>query len=194
MVILGVDPGLATVGFGVVDTNVGALRALDQGVIQTAAGTPLPERLAAIHAGIRELCQRHRVGEVAVEELFFAKNARMALQVGHARGVILLAAGETGLPVYEYTARQVKESLTGYGEAEKRQVQLLVQRTLSLAALPRPDDAADALAIAVCHAHARGARLRMEKAGVLVPGPGRRGGDPPTARRLKALIRRAAAG
>jgi len=193
MVILGVDPGLATVGFGVVLADGGQPRSIEAGIIQTSPATPLPERLAQIYTALRDLSRRHRVGEFAVEELFFAKNPRMALQVGQARGVVLLAAGESKIPVYEYTARQVKMALTGYGQAEKRQVQLLVQRTLSLAEPPRPDDCADALAIAICHVHSRLARRKMEEAGVLVPGPGRRGADPPTARRLKALIRRAVA-
>ena len=179
---------MATTGFGVLETNGGRPRVLAQGVFTTLAGEPLPERLVLIHRGISNLCKKHRVDEVAVEELFFQKNVRSAIAVAHARGTILLSAGQAGARVYEYTPQQVKVALTGYGGAEKKQVQNMVQRVLALKEIPRPDDCADALAIAVCHAQNRNSRDRYVAAGVAPFGHVGRGQDPPTARRLVAKI------
>jgi len=154
MIVLGIDPGTASTGYGVVANDParpGRLRALDGGVIETPAGLPLERRLAAIHARACELIDEHAPTAVALEDLYFGANARSALAVGQARGVVLLAAGQRGLPCSSYTPQQVKSAVCGSGRAEKAQVQEMVQRLLSLTALPQPDHAADALAVAICH-------------------------------------------
>lgn len=154
MIVLGIDPGTATTGFGVIEGPPGAaagVRLVDYGTIRTAAGTPMPQRLAEIHAGLRDLIAQHRPAAMAVEELFFSNNATTALSVGQARGVILLAGAQAGLAIFEYKPMQVKLALTGYGGADKRQVQDMLRLVLGLDRIPRPDDAADAIAIAVCH-------------------------------------------
>jgi crossover junction endodeoxyribonuclease RuvC len=151
MIVLGIDPGTASTGYGVVEQRGGRLLALDGGVIETAAGLPLERRLAAIHARVAELVAEHAPGAVAIEDLYFGANARSALAVGQARGAVLLAAGQSGLPCASYTPQQVKSAVCGSGRAEKAQVQQMVQRLLALAQLPRPDHAADALAVAICH-------------------------------------------
>ena len=152
-VILGLDPGIAITGYGLVRYDGNTLTAMDYGVITTPAHTPLPVRLRTIYHELTALVARHRPTETAVEELFFARNVRTALAVGHARGVILLALAEVGLPVHEYTPLQVKQAVVGYGQGTKQQVQEMVRMLLDLDAIPQPDDAADALAVAICHAH-----------------------------------------
>jgi crossover junction endodeoxyribonuclease RuvC len=151
MIVLGIDPGTASTGYGVVAQRGGRLLALDGGVIATPAGDPLQRRLAAIHLRVGELIEEHAPEAVAVEDLYFGANAHSALAVGQARGVVLLAAGQHGLPVGSYTPQQVKGAVCGSGRAAKTQVQEMVQRLLSLAEPPRPDHAADALAVAICH-------------------------------------------
>ena len=151
MIVLGIDPGTANTGYGVVAQRGGRLVALDGGTIETAAGVPLERRLATIHARVAELIDEHAPAAVAVEDLYFGANARSALAVGQARGVVLLAAGQRGLPCSSYTPQQVKSAVCGSGRAEKAQVQQMVQRLLSLPAPPQPDHAADALAVAICH-------------------------------------------
>lgn len=152
MRILGVDPGLATTGWGVVERAApDGCRAVDFGCIVTPAKTPLAERLVSLARELRVLVERAHPSAVAVEELYFAKDSRTAASVGHARGVILYVLSEMGVPVFEYNPRQIKMALTGFGAADKSQMQRMVQRLLGLAAMPKPDDAADALAIAVCH-------------------------------------------
>ena len=158
VVILGIDPGTANTGYGVVARSRGRLVALDGGVIETAAGAELPARLAAIHERVGALIDEHAADAVAVEDLYFGANARSAFAVGQARGVVLLAAGQRGLDCVSYTPQQVKAAVCGSGRAQKGQVQRMVQRLLALAELPSPDHAADALAIAICHAN--GASLR----------------------------------
>jgi len=156
MIVLGIDPGTASTGYGVVATDParpGRLRALDGGVIETPAGLPLERRLTAIHARVCELIGEHAPQAVAVEDLYFGANARSALAVGQARGVVLLAAGQRGLPCSAYTPQQVKGAVCGTGRAEKAQVQQMVGRLLSLPRPPAPDHAADALAVAICHAN-----------------------------------------
>jgi crossover junction endodeoxyribonuclease RuvC len=153
MVVLGIDPGTAATGFGVVARRGGRLVALDGGVIATPAGVPLERRLADIHARVADLLDVHRPEAMAIEELYFGANVRTAFAVGQARGVVLLAAGERGIPCRGYTPQQVKGAVCGSGRAEKGQVQRMVQALLSLPDLPRPDHAADALAVAICHAH-----------------------------------------
>ncbi len=153
MVVLGIDPGTATTGFGVIRVEGSRVRTLDVGVILTPAKDPLPQRLHSIYDGVNTLMDTHRPDTVATERLFFGRNETNALSVGRAIGVVLLAIAQRGLPWAEYTPMQVKIAVTGYGGADKQQVQYMVTRLLGLKETPRPDDAADALAIAVCHAH-----------------------------------------
>jgi len=153
--ILGVDPGLARLGFGIIERGPGdSLHHVAHGCIETGADTPLPERLRHIFQQLTELCRTHRPAVMAVEELFFSRNTTTAFTVGQARGVALLAGAEAGLAVTEYTPMQVKQAVTGYGRADKRQVQEMVRLLLRLTSVPKPDDAADALAVAIAHAHA----------------------------------------
>ena len=161
MVILGIDPGTANTGYGVVARRGGRLVALDGGVVETQPRTPISARLAIIHARVQELIAEHEPEAVAVEDLYFGNNARSAFAVGQARGVVLLAAGQHGLDCASYTPQQVKSAVCGSGRAEKLQVQRMVQTLLSLTELPRPDHAADALAVAICHASAAPLRTAM---------------------------------
>lgn len=158
MKVLGIDPGTALVGYGVVQSDGVELQAAGYGVITTAASQNLPARLEQIYEALLGLVQDATPDAVAVEELFFSRNARTAFMVGQARGVVLLAAAHRGLPVFEYTPLQVKQAVVGYGRASKKQVQEMVRVLLHLADVPRPDDAADALAVAICHLHS----ARME--------------------------------
>ena len=158
MVVLGIDPGTANTGYGVVARRGGRLVALDGGTVETDAALDQGARLAIIHARVVELLDEYRPGALAVEDLYFGTNARSAFAVGQARGVVILAAGQRGLPCSSYTPQQVKAAVCGSGRAEKGQVQRMVRRLLSLAELPAPDHAADALAVAICHAN--GASLR----------------------------------
>ncbi|OGN87877.1 MAG: crossover junction endodeoxyribonuclease RuvC [Chloroflexi bacterium GWC2_73_18] len=154
MIVLGIDPGTAATGYGVLERTGTRLRAIDFGCLTTDPSVSPEGRLLAIHAGIGELIETHRPALVAVERLFFNKNVQTAFAVGQARGVVLLAAAQHRIPVHEYTPNEVKVAVTGYGRAPKEQVQRMVQLVLGLPALPRPDDAADALAVAICLAHA----------------------------------------
>ena len=152
MRILGIDPGLAIVGYGVIDSEKGVYRPVDCGVINTPKELSLPERLQLIYKGMVELIDTFKPDQVAIEELFFTKNITTGITVAEARGVILLACKQSGLPMFEYTPNQIKQSLTGYGKADKKQIQFMITRLLGLKAIPKPDDAADALAIALTHA------------------------------------------
>ena len=152
MRILGIDPGVAIVGFGLIESDRGTLRMLQYGAITTPAGLPLAARLAQINRDIEELIGTFRPDEISVEELFFSKNITTGIAVAHARGVILCAAEKKKIPIYEYTPMQVKQAVAGYGLADKKQVMDMTRRLLKLKSVPRPDDAADALAIALCHA------------------------------------------
>ncbi len=156
MVVLGIDPGYAILGYGVVETRGTALRAIDCGVIETPADMPFPERLERLYLGTRQLVSKFGPDEVAFEELFFCRNVTTAIQVGAGRGVAMLSAQQSGLPLYEYTPMQIKLAVTGNGHADKKQVQHMVRALLSLKAIPKPDDAADALAVAICHANTMG--------------------------------------
>jgi crossover junction endodeoxyribonuclease RuvC len=158
MVVLGIDPGTANTGYGVVARHGARLVALDGGVIETSAGVDPGERLALIHARVGELLDAYQPDALAVEDLYFGANAHSAFAVGQARGVVILAAGQRRLPCFSYTPQQVKGAVCGSGRAGKGQVQRMVQMLLALADLPRPDHAADALAVAICHAN--GAALR----------------------------------
>ena len=158
MKILGIDPGVATVGFGLLETSGTQQRILSCGVITTPAHTPLSSRLDRIYSDLEELIRSCDPEAISIEELFFSKNITTGIPVAHARGVILLCAFRCGVPVYEYTPMQVKQAVVGYGRAEKMQVMLMTQRLLNLPKLPRPDDAADALAIAICHGNSMNMR------------------------------------
>ena len=160
MRILGIDPGVAIVGFGLIESDRGTLRMLQYGAITTPAGLPLAARLAQINRDIEELIGTFRPDEISVEELFFSKNITTGIAVAHARGVILCAAEKKKIPIYEYTPMQVKQAVAGYGLAGKKQGMDMTRRLLKLKSVPRPDDAADALAIALCHARSATSLLR----------------------------------
>ncbi len=163
MRILGIDPGVATIGFGLVEAQRSAVRLLQYGVITTPAGLPLSVRLHQISQDMSQLLEQLKPEEAAVEELFFSKNITTGIAVAHGRGVILLELERAGVPVYEYTPMQVKQAVAGYGGADKRQVMLMTQRLLRMQCVPRPDDAADALAIAICHGRSATSMLNMER-------------------------------
>lgn len=163
MVILGIDPGVATIGFGVIRAERGKNTLLRYGVISTPAGLPLANRLLQISNDMEELIHTFHPDEMAIEELFFSKNITTGISVAHGRGVILLAAEKLGVPIFEYTPMQVKQAVAGYGGAEKRQVMLMTQRLLNMKEIPRPDDAADALAIAICHSRAATSLLNVDR-------------------------------
>ena len=167
MIILGIDPGTAAMGYGVVERSGGRLRAIDHGCLVTSPDLPMPERLLAIHGLLDDLLALHQPAIVAVERLFFSRNAQTAIAVGQARGVVLLAAAQHGRPVREATPNEVKSAIAGYGAADKEQVQRMVQLVLGMTELPRPNDAADALAIAVCVANRLGQTDRANTGGVL---------------------------
>ena len=153
MIVMGIDPGFATTGYGVVDYTGNRFKVLDHGVIRTEAGDPFPHRLLVLHQRLHQLMQTWKPDVMAVEELFFGSNVTTGIKVGHARGVILLSAAMADIPVYEYTPMQVKLAVTGYGGAKKPQVQQMVKVLLNLETIPKPDDAADALAVAICQSH-----------------------------------------
>ena len=158
VVVLGIDPGTANTGYGVVLSRGAKLAALDGGVIGTGPRRPLEQRLAEIHERVAALIGEHRPDAVAVEDLYFGTNARSAFAVGQARGVVLLCAGQAGVPCFSYTPQAVKQAVCGTGAAEKRQVQRMVGALLALPQPPEPDHAADALAVAICHANGQGVR------------------------------------
>lgn len=164
MLVLGIDPGTATTGYGLVrDLPDGRLEVVDFGVITTPAGLPMPERLLSLFHNLDEKILLYRPQSGAVEKLFFQRNVTTAMSVGQARGVAVLALAQHGIDVAEYTPLQVKQAVTGYGGADKNQVQQMVKALLELEHIPKPDDAADALAIAICHLHsARLSRLVQE--------------------------------
>ena len=153
MILVGIDPGTATTGFGVVEKRAIGCRFLDCGAFETPAGMDAPARLRMIYDEFNTLLDKHRPERVATERLFFTNNVTTGIPVGRALGVILLTLAQRGLPWTEYTPTQVKSAVVGTGRAEKKQVQFMVTRLLGLTEVPKPDDAADALAIAICHAH-----------------------------------------
>ena len=163
MIALGIDPGTARLGFGVVALEGGQLRLIDAGCITTSPSETDAERLRRIHHSLNALLDEHRPERVAIERLYFQRNVRTAMVVGQARGVALLAAGQAGVPCFSYTPQQIKGAVCGSGRADKEQVQRMVGALLSLPAPPEPDHAADALAVALCHAN--GAPLRAAVAG-----------------------------
>ncbi len=154
MLVIGIDPGTAITGYGVVQEDErGDLTAIDYGVITTPAKMPMPERLVQLYRQLKEIVLLHRPDSAAVEKLFFQKNVKTAITVGQGRGVAILALAETEISVAEYTPMEIKQSVVGYGGADKNQVQQMVKALLYLEDIPRPDDAADALAVAICHIH-----------------------------------------
>lgn len=159
MRILGIDPGYATIGFGVVEAERGQVHMVTYGAITTPAGLPLSRRLYQISTDMEDLIGQVKPDVIAVEELFFNTNITTGIAVAHGRGVILCSAEKCGIPLYEYTPSQVKLAVTGYGKAEKHQVMDMTKRLLKLKSVPRPDDAADALALALCHARSFTSRL-----------------------------------
>ncbi len=157
---LGIDPGTARLGFGLVDAG-DEFRCVAFGVVETASSLAMPQRLVELSDAIEGLIVRHRPGALAVEQLFFARNVTTALAVGQARGVVLLAAARAGLEVAEYTPSEVKQAVAGYGKADKAQMGEMVRIILGLSHVPHPDDAADALAVALCHAQTAPFKLRV---------------------------------
>lgn len=151
MRILGIDPGLAIVGYGVVDAKGNNFKPIDYGCILTDKDMKFPYRLKYIYESMNQLIKKYKPDEIAIEELFFNKNVKTAIDVGHARGVEVLAAVNNDIKIYEYTPLQIKQAVSGYGRADKQQVQEMVKMLLSLKEKPKPDDAADALAVALCH-------------------------------------------
>lgn len=153
MRILGIDPGIAITGYGVIDWDGGRVTLVECGTIVTHAGTPLPKRLSVVYENVRELLVKHGPGCVAFEELFSGKNVKTVIEVAQARGAAMAAAFGTGAELFEYTPIQIKQAIAGYGRADKRQVQQMVRLLLGLDTVIKPDDAADAVACAICHAH-----------------------------------------
>ncbi len=156
MIILGIDPGYAIVGYGVIDYRNNHFTVVDYGAILTDAGTPFNERLEKIYDNLTALIEKYNPEAMSVEKVFYNSNAKTVIDVSQARGVIMLAAQKNKLPVFEYTPLQVKQSVVGYGRAEKKQIQEMTKRILNLEKVPKPDDTADALAMAICHAHSSG--------------------------------------
>lgn len=160
MIILGIDPGLAIVGYGVIEYSAMRFRTLSYGAILTPANTPTEERLETIYNELDEIIKKYNPSDVAIEELFFNTNQKTAITVAEARGVILLCAKQNKLNIFEYTPLQVKQSVVGYGRAEKAQVEMMTKTILNLKTMPKLDDTSDALAIAVCHAHTGASKLK----------------------------------
>jgi len=161
MLILGIDPGTAIMGYGLIEKRGNHLFPLDYACWRTPAHTPMAERLLMLYKELEVYIKEKQPHFVAVEELFFNRNTTTALTVGQARGIVLLAAAQAGIPVYEYTPLQVKQAVVGYGRADKKQIQQMVKGLLGLREVPKPDDVADALAIAICHAHSVNMLNRM---------------------------------
>ncbi|MFA6309306.1 MAG: crossover junction endodeoxyribonuclease RuvC [Clostridia bacterium] len=162
MIILGIDPGFAITGYGVVKYEVNKFSVIDYGAITTHASKPLCERMLTLFDSLEEVIEKHKPDAISVEELFINKNLKTALNVGHGRGVAILAAAKSGRAVHEYTPLQVKQAVVGYGRADKNQVQQMVKIILNLESIPKPDDASDALAVAICH----GNSYRMNEIGL----------------------------
>ena len=161
--ILGIDPGLAIVGYGIIEEKGDRYIPVEYGAIKTDSKTELDQRLWEIFEKLSEIFKKYQITEVAVEELFFAKNAKTAMVVGHARGVILLTARIFNIPIFVYTPNQIKQGITGYGSAQKFQVQNMVKTLLGLDRIPKPDDTADALACAICHLNSRAVLKKIKK-------------------------------
>lgn len=163
MRILGIDPGYAIMGYGIIDVEGNHFKPVHYGSLLTEAHTYMPDRLKALYNGLMEIIAEYEPDEIAIEELFFNSNAKTAIMVGQARGVAVLACANSGIPIYEYTPLQIKQGLVGYGRADKKQIQAMVKMMLGLREVPKPDDTADALAAAICHGNTSASRKRMEK-------------------------------
>ncbi|MDO4545306.1 MAG: crossover junction endodeoxyribonuclease RuvC [Bacillota bacterium] len=166
MKILGIDPGYAILGYGIVEKTGNKFKAGSYGAITTDAGMPMTERLIHIYDSLREIIEEERPEVASIEQLFFNNNAKTAIMVGQARGVAVLACVKGGLAVEEYTPLQIKQALVGYGRADKNQVQMMVKALLNLKDVPKPDDTADALAAAICHGHSAGTRNKLKELGL----------------------------
>ncbi len=162
MRILGIDPGYAILGWGVIDMKGNHFKVVDYGAVTTDSKMEMPDRLKVLYNSLMDIITEYEPDVASIEELFFNTNAKTAILVGQARGVAVLACANSGLDIEEYTPLQIKQGLVGYGRAEKKQVQLMVKTILNLKEIPKPDDTADALAAAVCHGHAAGSRNRMK--------------------------------
>lgn len=162
MIILGIDPGIAIVGYGVIDYTGNKFTVIDYGAITTPAGMKVEDRLNEIYNSLNVIMDKYKPEFMAIEELFYNKNAKTVINVAEARGVTLLSAARKNIPIYEYTPLQVKQAVVGYGRAEKKQVQQMTKVLLNLEKVPKPDDTADALAIAICHAHSYNALSRIK--------------------------------
>ena len=162
MRILGIDPGYAILGYGIIEMRGNRFKVIDYGAVTTEAGMEMPDRLKVLYNSLMELIGRFEPEVASVEELFFNTNAKTAILVGQARGVALLACSNSGLEIAEYTPLQIKQALVGNGRAEKKQVQFMVKTILNLKEAPKPDDTADALDAAICHGHSAGARNRLK--------------------------------
>lgn len=163
MRILGIDPGIAIIGTGIVDYEANKFKAIYYDAVTTKAHTPIEERIKKVYDDLSDLMDAYKPDAVSMEELFFNNNAKTAFAVGQARGVALLAAAKKNIPIFSYTPLQVKQAVTGYGRADKNQVQQMVKNFLNLRAVPKPDDVADALAMAICHAHSYRYNSILEK-------------------------------
>ena len=166
MRILGIDPGYAILGYGVIEKTGNHFRAVEYGALTTDKDTPMPLRLEHLYDGLREIISEYRPQVASIEQLYFNNNAKTAIQVGQARGVAILACIKGGIEVAEYTPLQIKQALVGYGRADKKQVQFMVKTMLNLQEVPSPDDTADALAAAICHGHAADTGNRLRKLGI----------------------------
>ncbi|QGT99916.1 Crossover junction endodeoxyribonuclease RuvC [Candidatus Syntrophocurvum alkaliphilum] len=155
MITIGIDPGTATTGYGVIDYKSGRESLIDYGVISTPSNTDMSLRLLTISNQLNLLINKYRPEAIAIEQIFYHKNAKTVITVAQARGVAMVTSAKNGLDVFEYTPLQVKQAVVGYGSADKRQVQVMVQKILNMSKIPRPDDAADALAVAICHVHSK---------------------------------------
>jgi len=163
MTILGIDPGIATIGFGVINSNKNSQELISYGAIRTQPGQGLSVRLSQIYSDALELIEKFRPDAISIEELFFNTNIKTGISVSHGRGVLLLAGQNSNIPLYEYTPLQVKQAVTGYGRADKKQVMEMVKRLLKMNHIPKPDDAADALAVAICYARSNTSLLSVTK-------------------------------
>lgn len=155
MRIIGIDPGFAILGYGIIEINGSKFKTIEYGAITTPSDMPMPDRLRIIYSNLSDLITEYQPQEASIEELFFNKNTKTALMVGQARGAVILACANNNLKVFEYTPLQIKQALVGYGRAEKMQIQVMIKNILNLDTVPKPDDIADALAAAVCHANSR---------------------------------------
>ena len=164
MKALGIDPGTATTGYGILETDSDSIKVVDYGCIKTSSKESFSARLKKIYSDMKKIISKYKPESIVVERLFFGANTKTAMAVGQARGVILLAASQAGLEIAEYTPLEVKMALTGYGRADKNQMQQMVKRLLKLKTIPKPDDAADALAVALCHINSDGFNSKMSRA------------------------------